>query len=350
MSLYSVEIFAPDFSYRASEQIEDAKFRLDYLSLDNIKLELMNVTAEKGDYIIITGQRGTHAGIVYSCVDDETKITVEYKPMLSIADVTAHFSQEELKTKNLETWLADILNGLYRDNTDVLQNITGFSAEAETATENALLPMETNIENIYEIITAALINYGVVVDFSVDVNNKKITAKIRAKSRESPTIEADLPNILSKTFTLKQADTAVNKITIYNELNESESETFYMLADGSITTDRAAMGRITPVVFTAAYISREEDDEETFYDLAYEKAFGSLMQEKYNCLIELQVMNDDTLIHPEQMEIGQQVKIIRDGKVYSTMLTGKEIGDTTTLIFGAVRLELTKLLKRRMRK
>ena len=54
---------------------------------------------------------------------------------------------------------------------------------------------------------------------------------------------------------------------------------------------------------------------------------------------------DDTMINPLSMEIGQIVSIIHNGVSYDSILTGKEIhGGLVKLIFGTIRLELTKIL------
>ena len=47
------------------------------------------------------------------------------------------------------------------------------------------------------------------------------------------------------------------------------------------------------------------------------------------------------------MKIGQVVHVIGNGISYETVLTAREIEETTTLIFGFIRLELTKILKGR---
>ena len=66
----------------------------------------------------------------------------------------------------------------------------------------------------------------------------------------------------------------------------------------------------------------------------------------YSNLIELTMMNGDVLVHPEQLDFGQEVKIISKGISYTSILTGREIGKNTKLIFGTVRLDLTKILRR----
>jgi len=66
---------------------------------------------------------------------------------------------------------------------------------------------------------------------------------------------------------------------------------------------------------------------------------------RYQNLIELTVKADDTMINPLSMNIGQVVEIIHDGVTYNSILTGKEIkGGLVKLIFGTIRLELTKIL------
>ena len=67
---------------------------------------------------------------------------------------------------------------------------------------------------------------------------------------------------------------------------------------------------------------------------------------KYSNLIEITVEKDNTLINPMNLSIGQVVNIIHEGVSYSTLLTGREIqkNGLVKLIFGTIRLELTKIL------
>ena len=84
-----------------------------------------------------------------------------------------------------------------------------------------------------------------------------------------------------------------------------------------------------------------------FTDKAYEKAYSVFSKNKYDNLIELEVALDDEMLKPLQMKIGQVVNVINDGISYTTILSGREIEDTATLIFGTIRLEMTKMLKGR---
>ncbi len=349
MHLYNVEILTPNYEYRSSCQTMKVDFEEDYLSPSANKVELVQCEAQKGDYIIITG-KDIKVGIVTGHSIKKAVHEVQYKSMMTLLDFEMYMDRTTLKDISLEEWIATQLNNAFRDNEDSLQNIAGFSAIAEPKTYNAVLSLESNIANLYEVVKEALLLYQVVVKFVVNISKKEMTVTVRKAIEENPVIEADLPNILDKNFTLKQADGACNKMIVYNELNENQRENFYMLQDGSVSSDSNAEMRITPVISQSVYISYEENDEQTFSEAAYEKAFSSLVKEKDNCLIELEVMNNDTLIEPDNLEIGQRARIISEGMEYDTLLTGKSIKKTTTLIFGAVRLELTKILKGRMHK
>ena len=67
---------------------------------------------------------------------------------------------------------------------------------------------------------------------------------------------------------------------------------------------------------------------------------------KYQNLIEITVKPDDDMIKPLDMSIGQIVNIIHDGVSYNSILSGREIqkNGLVKLIFGTIRLELTKIL------
>ena len=66
---------------------------------------------------------------------------------------------------------------------------------------------------------------------------------------------------------------------------------------------------------------------------------------KFKNVIELSFMATDSMINPLTMNISQIVEIIKDGKSYNSVLTGREIKNgLVKLIFGMIRLDLTKIL------
>ena len=84
-----------------------------------------------------------------------------------------------------------------------------------------------------------------------------------------------------------------------------------------------------------------------FIEKAHDKAYQTFSKNKYDNLIELEVAVDDDMVNPMKLKVGQVVNIVNEGVSYTSILSGREIEDTTTLIFGTIRLELTKTLKGR---
>ena len=98
----------------------------------------------------------------------------------------------------------------------------------------------------------------------------------------------------------------------------------------------------------ASLIQQYQADAST--DTAAELAKNALGNAEYNHLIELSMLQnmEPVGIDPVNIKIGQMVNIYHEGISYSSILTGKEIGGgIIKLIFGIVRIELTKILKKK---
>jgi hypothetical protein len=83
-------------------------------------------------------------------------------------------------------------------------------------------------------------------------------------------------------------------------------------------------------------------------DAMENRAGAAFAKNKYSNLIELTMLEGDELIKPLEMGMGQEVSIIHNGVVYSSLLSGRSVQDgMVTLSFGTIRLELTSYLKGR---
>lgn len=83
-----------------------------------------------------------------------------------------------------------------------------------------------------------------------------------------------------------------------------------------------------------------------FTTTAAQKAAEAFSGNKYTNLIELTVAEDDTMIKPHELKMGQVVNVIHNNKSYNSILTSKKTGKgAVKLTFGKIRLELTKILK-----
>lgn len=348
MSLYNIEFFKPDFAYRDNVQVQDISYEFDYLSLQKNKLKVRNVSVSRGDYIRISKGNRKIFGIVTGVSESDT-ITIEYMSILSVFDTNVYadvLSVMSATASPLENWIADTIKNLFVENSDPLQNISGLELSVSSYTVGKKnLGYDSNIFNMYELLTKALTQHDIVVDVDVDIQNKAIKMSVGKRKTEKKHIEADLPNVLDKEFSIEKGNEAVNKVMVINEENQSEQISFFLLSDGTVTDEAEDTGRITPVIFENTFIT--VDDDETFADVAHDEALSILIPDEYDNYISITIENDDSLVKPDEWLIGQKAVIIHNGYEYHTILTGIEIKNRTKLMFGAVRKELTKKLKRR---
>ena len=177
--------------------------------------------------------------------------------------------------------------------------------------------------------------------------DKEIAITVQ-KVTESISLEADLKNCLSRTFVLTDNYGTVNKMTFRDKNDENNVIIYYLHSDGSITQQNT--DRITPVFFSVEYIELTpgedgETDPNDFRDTAYQRAYEAMTPEKYQHSIELSYRENDPLIHPNSIQIGTMATIYYNNNAYVSILTGyRNESGVLTLLFGCIRLELTKKL------
>ena len=344
-TIYSVEIFESDFTYRDSIQMSDVRIELDYLDISKNKITVKKIKAYEGDYIRISTSDIELDGIITGTIEDGDYIKISFKSFMDIFDIDIFADVTDLESQTMESFIAGLITENYISNSDTLQNIYGLSVSVLTGTLNTSLTVDSDIVNFYsDIVYSAFLQYNIIVQFSIKTAKKQIVCTIKKNIADNLTIEADLPNIISKNIDLSVSKEAYNKLIVINEDDDTERETYFLHSDNTIdTTDD---DRVTPVNFTTEYAVATAS--KTFTEIAYDKAVSMLTQNEYNNLIKLEMKIDDSLINPIDLEVGQNTTVIYDGVAYQTILTGVKIDKTLTLIFGSIRRELTKRIKWRI--
>lgn len=357
MTPFSVEIFDRSLELKHHTNADLATYSIDYLipKASSISIPYTPDVA-KGDYIRIYRDGQDFFGVVKVVTDAKLTHTVtqiEYEPFLS-----AFFSNEVLfdttaqgGALSLEQEIYTLIRANWMVNADTLQNIPGLQLEtiSETQDWNFYITPSSKLSylaivNLYDqILVPALAKYKVGLYVVPDFTAKTITIRIGVVSSTPYYIEADLPSVISKNISLGETSVDVNKLIVYNNDDVSVSRTFYKHPDRSY--DDQDRDRITPVIYSIATVTPSDQEPwDTAAQLAADRQFD---QASYSNLIELTVLNSDPLVKPGELEIGQEVYIISGGQIYTSMLTGKTVGLTTTLIFGSIRLDLTQLIKER---
>jgi len=370
MRQYNVEIFDRDMNFQCNSITEDIKYKSDYLDPEQYNVEL--VSKDISDvgvnyYAHIYGEGEEYVGLITSYEEKSEgilRLTIQEFPSLFDLDVMIdvndwNYTFEQYIKKWIDTIYVTGDPSMRIPFEISISSTTNdwsieYDIENEPDEDEPMPPIEVAFVNLFDdIILPAFTSHQIRLKYSFDINNKKILIDIGKNTNSSFVIEADLPNILDKSVVIKKSTNETNKLIVYNEENYNNSITYYLHPNG--TFDTINQNRVTPVAYKLMHTKKETDKDEsgaeiitkTFAEAAQEKAVETFGKNKYTNLIELKIFNDDDLIQPKTLEVGQVVQVISKDSIYETILTGREINNTTKLIFGTVRLELTKKLKGR---
>lgn len=461
MKQFNIEIFDENFTFLFNTTADKIKYKEDYLDPEKAKV-IVNSDARINANSIIRLYRDEedYAGII-----TDVKAKDDGTTEVTFSSVESLFDQEVLIdvgqiSGTMEQYMKALMDGLYVTNSDVSQRLP-LSIEAVTSTTD--WSFDYKIENepdedeepperlvafvniLDDLIIPGFTQYGIVLEWTFDFNNKLINISITKNEADPVTIEPELPNIIDETITIRKAKKRINKVNIWNSQDYERTITYYLHSDDSF--DTVDSDRVVPVNYKNLKVSadnnqkcitkkvselkseyskiksynsmdpdertQEDIDEAVYYmddvntfmsfgwtfnspddliydsnnivvgqetwtdedefeaaieawadtaaaetygevtalsifiEKAHDKAYQTFSKNKYDNLIELEVAVDDDMVNPMKLKVGQVVNIVNEGVSYTSILSGREIEDTTTLIFGTIRLELTKTLKGR---
>ena len=343
---YKAEVFSRSFVFKAFCIIPKPTIYFDYLTIEQTTIEMQRVNIAKGDYIHITDSLGAviYQGIAADVQISASGISVSAAPLQSLFDLTVSYNRADLQTGALEGFIVDVISNTFITNADTLQNIPGLIAVATTETTNTKLNIKSNVHEFYDIITKAFTMYGIVVNVQLFPQSQTISVAVGKNAKPIQTIETKLKNVLEKEFTIGDGYGQLNKMVLIHKFNESQQITYYLHPSGVV--DTVNQNRITPVFLATEYV-----ETESFSDDAERRAKETLTPQKFDNLIEITYSVNDRLINMEALEIGDAFTII-DKEIYESVLTGYERQQKTIkLLFGNIRVDLTKklILERRKR-
>lgn len=357
MKPYNVEIFTPTFQMVGNTNIDEVSYKEDYLSGDENTITVLPINGvSKQDYIRISRGNEEYAGVIteitYGTDKSKNLMQISYKPFMELFDTDILFDINDQGVGSLEDYICKKITEMFIENEDSLQNIKGLSVVATTSTEDwyfHITPAQAgghfNIVNLMDsIIIPALSKYSIAVNVRLDIQNRALIVSVGRTGTGVVIIESDLPNIIKKSLTIKSVSADVNKLILYDASSDYEEKRVYYLHASDLGYDTHDRDRITPV--NCEMRALEHDENSSFESAAMSEAHNRFANLSYSNLIELTMLNGDTLVRPDELPFGQVVKILSDKVAYTSILTGKERGKNTKLIFGTVRLDLTKILRK----
>ena len=354
MQPFNVEIFDRQFNLIQHYNVGAIDYKYDYLStMENSVMIAFNENVQNGDYIRIKNNTDSYFGYISAIAVNEAQqgfSEIKFKPFISLFDSSIMFDTTlQGSATTLEQMIADYITAYWISNADSEQNIFGLEVQTISSTSGWGFHITSDqkglnkavINFMTSIIRRSLTKYQVGLYAVPDFSNKKIVIQIGVKAPGTFFIEADLPNVVEKSIIVNESSQDMNKLIIYDQADLVTNVIYYKHPDGSYdTTDD---DRITPVIYAITSVAVSEGD--TFADAAQDAADKQFDVDSYSNLIELTVQNEDALVMPDSLTIGQLVNVASNGTSYASILTGVERSDVTKLTFGTVRLDLTKILK-----
>ena len=354
MQPFNVEIFDREFNLIQHYNVGSIDYKYDYLStMENSVLIAFNENVQNGDYIRIKNNTDSYFGYISAIAVNEAEqgfSEIKFKPFISLFDSSILFDTTlQGSATTLEDMIADYITAYWISNADTEQNIFGLEVQTISSTSGWGFHITSDqkglnkavINFMTSIIRRSLTKYQVGLYAEPDFSNKKIVVKIGVKAPGTFFIEADLPNVVEKSIIVNESTQDMNKLIIYDQADLVTNVIYYKHPDG--TYDTTDYDRITPVIYAITSVAVSEGD--TFADAAQDAADKQFDVDSYSNLIELTVQNEDALVMPDTLTIGQLVNVASNGTSYASILTGVERSDVTKLTFGTIRLDLTKILK-----
>ena len=346
MQVYNLEIFTPDFTMRENGHatVPAVEYVEDYRSPTETMITApKGVNVAVGDYVRLTDDI---CGVVTNLDRNNSWETLIYfLPFTALFAFDVMFDTNWQGQGSLEDRIAQIITDTLIENEDTYQNVPGLSVTTTSSTTGWGFNLKALTEGTHKLIInmqetilkRALQEFYVAVHVSVDFNQKTIAATVGTVPTAHELIESDLPNIIRKSITLDTREYAINKLILYDTDTLSQVITYYLHPDG--TYDTQNRDRLSPVEFSIEATYNEGGDFPTSAASRAREVFG---YEKIDNLIEIEVKKNDTMVDVIGAKVGQEVTVLSDGKRYTSIVTGKKISRTATLIMGAIRLDLTQ--------
>lgn len=359
MRVYNVEVYDPKFNFRSHTNVMSLDYNEDYLTPENNKIIVEKIDANVGDYLLITnGDYEFFGRVTGTSSESKDTINISYKPFISLLDLDVLFDvnlQNKDSGTALEDYIAATIQELFVSNADTSMTVPHITSTITSHTSKWNLGLVSDEETSHYCISNLLKNivikafeaYSIRIFARFNPGEKMVYLSIGTNNAPEVTIEADFPNISSKNISVRQNDVSVNKVIVYNSENYTDKIIFYRHTNDTfsiVDTDR-----VVPVVqetYAVAPVYEEDVVVESFAERALQQAEEAFAMVEYDNFIELTMAIDDSLYHPMSMEVGQVVNVISGDKQYRSILSGVNISNTITLVFGLIRVDLTKQIWR----
>ena len=320
--------------------IETPTISFDYLTLQDYSITGVGIVEPQiCDFAqIIHGNDIIAQGVLMSFdpAAEKQKTTYKIKPLQALLDFEFPSSLFSVNSYSfIENLLYVIIDWGRFSNPDETARLP--SAECDFSHTEAVLPLDDGdgqmkVVKFWDYAIECLKQFRIVINMSFDAGTKLLYMDIR-KNTNHCYIEADLQNIISKTFNLESFQDKPTSVFVIDEENTENQAWFSSgTSNGTWTVQGITVG-----------------EDENFLNKAQEYAEKALTPSQVKNTIEIVVRENDEIVTTKT--IGDLASIRHNGEYNSSILTSVEIGKgLKKLTFGESRFDLTQKLQIQRRK
>ena len=320
--------------------------------LDSVVKQKSNFTVNKetinavvGDIAVLKEGKLSYIGIVQSITRNEDKTSKvqlsDFKEILGIKVPISSYSG------NLCALLKSVIEKAFVSNADGRQNLKYLKVESLSDVEGTLSYDADTLIDIGDLIELLAKTYGIVVKHDVEFVRGRFSYIRITIEKETHLVKLrhDL-KVISNLKIKESEEDVVNKCIFYpkeeNETNRKQVE-YYLLTDGTVTTDRGDPRRYPYVSLYSEYYS--DDEYEKLEGKAKEKM--AMAPSDHQITFDLDVCNR-VFVPLGNIFVGYLVEFHAPKRPYVTRLTQIKYKNTLascTLTLGEQRTSLTDRIK-----
>lgn len=292
MKPYNIEIFDRHYNFRSNALIDPSgfSFAFDALSVDKSTVTIpkgqitIREQAESGstsdntvsssDYIRILSDNNEYVGVIVNVEEGDIYTTLTYEPLHSLLNHEVIIVADDIKHTNIEAYIQLLITQEFISNSDTYQNIPNLSVTTTSSTTGIMDYNDTNevyviINILNDLIYPAFREYLIRTNISIDFTAKTLNISIGEISDSAVTVEADLPNVTAKNFTIRKASSMVNKLSLFDTKNYSLAEYDFYLHPSDYSFDQINNSdRFFPVVNQVGNFDSDAITEDAFLETA----------------------------------------------------------------------------------
>lgn len=332
-----------DYAFASS----DFEIILDTLvpQTSTFNLNRSKIKAAIGDYLTIKENNYFYIGII-SAIEEvkDGLLKISSIDFLSKFDVEVPITSF---TGNISQFIINLINTHFKTNSDSKQNLPYLLTEAFISKTGSLVFEADKKNSITKLVQEFSKTYGIRLDYELVISDGRF-ANIKVNIVQvdmGVVMRSDLGTISN----LNIADTnqnTLNKMIYYPKASNVTYKTavnYYLLNDGSISTNGSSPKRIERVNFKCEYYADSD------YSSLLTKATSALVDSSLEHYISFDFSYSVNRIESlDNLRLGTFVKFITPNKTYETIITKITYKGTfkqATIVLGEYRISLTDKLK-----